>query len=225
MFDPPILITVRDRLSDLRRLVDWLERAGHQRLVLLDNASTYGPLVEYLEASPHEVRYLGENLGARCAWIADQTPPDAWFVVTDPDILPTEDCPLGLVAHLHRLLLEHPRFSKAGPGLFLDDIGETDFLNWERSLVGISSSEFPVPRGREIAPGAFASLIDTTFALCRPNAPFTYDAIRAGAPYLARHLSWYRESEPSDEDRFYLERALAGPRGSSWAQRVTGRCD
>jgi hypothetical protein len=36
----PIIIIVRDRLKPLALLVDWLERAGAQRLVLLDNDST-----------------------------------------------------------------------------------------------------------------------------------------------------------------------------------------
>lgn len=225
MFDPVILITVRDRVTDLRQLVEWLERAGHQRIVLLDNASTYEPLVEYLKASPHEVRCLGQNHGARCAWIADQIPAGEWFVVTDPDILPTDDCPLDLVQHLHDLLKRYLRFPKAGPGLYLDDLGSTHFIDWERSLAGVSSNEFPVPHGRELAPGVFGSLIDTTFALHRPNMPFVYDAIRTGHPYLARHLSWYRETDPTGEDLFYLQHAIAGPRGSSWAQRAYGRTD
>jgi hypothetical protein len=41
----PVIIIVRDRLKPLALLVDWLERAGAQRLVLLDNDSTYPPLV------------------------------------------------------------------------------------------------------------------------------------------------------------------------------------
>jgi hypothetical protein len=225
MFDPLIFVTVRDRVTDLRQLVDWLERAGHERIVLLDNSSTYEPLIEYLKASPHDVRPLTANHGARCAWIADQIPAGEWFVVTDPDILPIEACPLDLIATLHHVLLEHHQFSKAGPGLYLDDIGPKDFLNWEQSLVAIASDEFPNPRGRELAPGVFDSLIDTTFALHRPGTQFQYDAIRTGYPCQARHLSWYREDNPTAEDRFYLEHAIAGPTGSSWAQRVYAHCD
>jgi len=225
MFDPLILITVRDRVTDLRQLVEWLERAGHQRIVLLDNASTYEPLIEYLKASPHDVRPLGENLGARCAWLADQVPADEWFVVTDPDIVPIEDCPLDLVAHLREMLEQHPLYSKAGPGLFLDDLDAAPFMDWEQSLMGVASAQVPLPSGRELAAGVFGSLIDTTFALHRPGTQFTYQAIRTGRPYMARHLSWYRETDPTDEDVFYLQHAIAGARGSSWAQRVYGRSD
>ena len=54
-FDPPIVICSRDRVWCLRRLVDWLERAGHERIVIVDNASTYEPLLDYLDGSPHQV--------------------------------------------------------------------------------------------------------------------------------------------------------------------------
>ena len=36
-FGPPIIINCRDRVTPLRKLVEWLERANHQTIVLLDN--------------------------------------------------------------------------------------------------------------------------------------------------------------------------------------------
>jgi hypothetical protein len=203
-FDPPVLINVRDRLKDLCSLIEWLERAGHRRITLLDNASTFPPLLAYLAASPHEVRYLGENLGSRALWDAGLVP-DEPFVLTDPDIVPLDTCPLDAVAHLQRLLDAYPSYSKAGLGLYLDDV-EFPSKGWERTLVS-----------RETAPGVFDSLIDTTFALYRPGASFAYEAIRTGAPYLARHGSWY-VTEPDAEDAYYLERAETGPTGSSWKE-------
>lgn len=218
MFDPIIYITVRDRLQDLKELVGWLERAGHQRIVLLDNASTWPPLVEYLKASPHDVRWLRTNGGSRTLWEHAMVP-DEWFVVTDPDILPTEDCPLDLIAHLHRLLDENLNFEKAGVGLYLEDVpADLSSLEWERKLMS-GCPEFP-----EVEPGVHIAPVDTTLALYRAGTPFMYEAIRTGRPYLARHMSWYREGNPTDEDRYYLEHAIAGPLGSSWAQRVH-RCD
>ena len=43
----PVFIICRDMVTPLGDLVAWLERNGHQRLILVDNASTYPPLVEY----------------------------------------------------------------------------------------------------------------------------------------------------------------------------------
>ena len=204
----PVLINCRDRVSALRLLVAWLEQAGHERIILVDNASTYPPLLDYLDKTPHEVVRLDQNLGSRTPWVAELVPA-GWYVCTDPDIVPVEECPLDAIARLHELLERHPKFSKAGLGLHLDDVPETlPSLEWERSLV---SPE------RELSPGVYDSLIDTTFALYRPGAPFEYEAIRTGAPYEARHLPWY-VTEPDGEDRYYLDRAMFGPLGSSWEE-------
>lgn len=122
----PIYIACRDRLSELRLLVDWLERAGHERIVLVDNDSQWPPLLEYLEATPHRVVRLSENIGPRAFWDAGIFDVDRsateHYVLTDPDVLPVEECPMDLVDHLVRVLDTHPDVQKAGPGLKLDDL-------------------------------------------------------------------------------------------------------
>lgn len=211
MSDTPIYITTRDRVSDLRLLVEWLERAGHTRIHLLDCASTWPPLLEYLNATPHRVVRLEGNLGSRALWEGELVP-DEPFVLTDPDVVPIAACPLDAIEHLSELLQRYPQFPKAGLGLYLDDVPEDlRSLAHERQLVAPD---------RQLAPGVYDSLIDTTFALYRPNTPFCYEGIRTGAPYQARHLPWYRTGELSEEDRYYLDHATAGPLGSSWKETL-----
>jgi hypothetical protein len=213
----PVYITVRDRVADLRALVEWLERAGHRRIVLLDNASTYPELLDYLACSPHPVCHFPVNGGARVLWDAGLAPQCEWFVLTDPDVVPTGECPVDAVAYLQALLLRYSDYPKAGLGLCLDDVPpgtDPGLLAWERELVsgqGVS---------RELEPGVWGSLIDTTFALYRPGAPASVQAIRTGAPYQARHMGWYAELAPTAEDVYYVERADTGPFGSSWAARA-----
>jgi|GEM_PF-5770443 len=43
----PIFINARDRLGVLKKLIDWLLDAGYRNLIILDNNSTYPPLLEY----------------------------------------------------------------------------------------------------------------------------------------------------------------------------------
>ncbi|HEY1740019.1 MAG TPA: hypothetical protein VGI86_14990, partial [Acidimicrobiia bacterium] len=138
-FDPPIIINCRDRVTPLRNLVDWCERAGHERIVLLDNASTYEPLRDYLASMPHDVLQLDENLGSRALWRcrASEFLRSDWFVYTDPDIIPIDDCPDNAVAVLRDALdsdkLGH---SKAALGLYLDDVPTSmPSLSWEMRLL------------------------------------------------------------------------------------------
>lgn len=221
-FDPLILINCRDRVTPLRKLVAWLERAGHQRIVLLDNASTWEPLLEFYRETPHDVVYLGENVGARGLWTR-RLAPSEWFVYTDPDVVPMDECPLDAVAHFKALLDRYGMFRKAGFGLYLEDLpAHCPSLGHERSLMHPGPRPVPPHGSCQLEPGVFQSAIDTTFALCRPDSPFDYYAIRTGMPYMARHdcPSWYRDRPLTDEDRYYLANTRKDSEGSSWANSV-----
>lgn len=47
-----IFIVNRNRHEAMVRLVDWLRAGGTRRIVILDNASTYPPLLQYYDALP-----------------------------------------------------------------------------------------------------------------------------------------------------------------------------
>lgn len=210
MSDVPIYINCRDRVTPLRELVAWLEKAGHEQIVMLDNDSSYEPLLDYYRETPHEVRLLGVNHGSRSLWRARMVP-DEPFVFTDPDIVPMETTPLDLVEHLGELLDRYPQAHKAGPGLYYED------LPWFHGGLG----EMRGMHANPIEPGVHLSGIDTTFARYRANAVFEIvDSLRLDMPYMMRHHSWYIPFPGEDpESRYYLERARTGFEGSGWADR------
>ena len=116
----PIIINCRDRLGSLIQLVDYLERADQDRIYLVDNDSTYPPLLEYLDRSPHEVVKLGRNAGRLSLWEAnlfDELGIKGRFVFTDPDIVPDEGCPLDAIEYFGEILDMFPDRDKAGFGL------------------------------------------------------------------------------------------------------------
>src|SRR5260370_11566138 len=91
----PVILICHNLVTDLARLVTWLEATGHEHIVLLDNASTYRPMVDYLAASPHDVVYLEENLGHLAPWrsgLIDRLARRP-FAVSHPDLLPEPRCP------------------------------------------------------------------------------------------------------------------------------------
>jgi hypothetical protein len=212
----PVFIICRDRVTCLRQLVAWLERAGQDRIYLVDNHSSYPPLLEHLDACPHTVLRLGENLGPLGVWRADllNTLGIAGpYVVTDPDILPDSACPPDAIGFFQSVLDRFPAFDKVGFGLHVDDLPDThkfrdEIICWERPFWE-----------KEIASGLYAAHIDTTFALYRPGVPFKKtECIRTGAPYLARHTPWYMDVDhPSEEDAFY--RAHLHAPDSYWSGR------
>jgi hypothetical protein len=215
--DVPVIVNVRDRLTPLRELVAWLERAGHREIWLVDNASTYPPLVDWLASTPHHVVRCGTNLGHRAPWLSGvvaDVGADRFFVVSDPDVVPADTCPLDAVGHFRSLFEHHPGIDKIGFGLRIDDLpvhyAHADAVrSWE--------AQFWTD---EVEPGVYRAAVDTTFCLYRPGLGHRDDnALRTGEPYVARHVPWYTDSANlTEEDRYYREHA--DPLTSNWDREV-----
>jgi hypothetical protein len=197
----------------LLALIDWLERTEAADIVLIDNDSAYPPLLDYLARTPHRVVRTGSNLGPRVTWltgIAQEVGLRQPYVVTDPDVVPDQDCPLDLFEHLAAVLREWPGISRVGVGLRIDDLPPdsprtADIVTWEEQFWE-----------REVAPGLFDADVDTTLAMYRPGRRQPgRPSFRTGPPYVARHLPWYESpSEPDEETAFY--RLRADPAVNSW---------
>jgi hypothetical protein len=217
-FGVPVVINVRDRLADLVAQLAWLEGAGYRNVLLLDNASSWPPLVEWLEHEPPglgiKVMRLRANVGSRAPWLVDLPERAGWFVYTDCDMVPTAACPVDLVEHLHTLLAAHPAKPKAGVGIFIDDAPQ--FRDRFREQLFHNAAE------RWLG-DCFDAPVETTLALYRPGVPFRFDAVRSGRPYEARHLPFYREAAPTAEDLYYLEHAR--PSGLNADGSATGGSD
>jgi GT2 family glycosyltransferase len=211
--DVPVIVISRDRLDCLRQLVEWLERTpGIGPIHIVDNASSWPPLLDYLAQSPHTVHRLEVNLGHHAPWVIGLVAAvsDAPFVVTDPDVLPDPGCPSDVIAHFREVLARHGDVDKVGFGLRIDDLPNgfphrNSVMRWEGQFWQ-----------NEVEPGVFKAEIDTTFALYRPGRDHKkYNALRTGEPYVARHLPWYVASDSlTAEDRHY--RAHADPAITSW---------
>lgn len=204
----PVVIICRDRLRSLVKLVEWCEMAGHTEIVLLDNASTYPLLLDYFEASKHEVVRLGRNSGPQAAWksgLVRQRWRRRWYIVTDPDVVPAEECPLDVVRFMHDVMQRHTDVLKVGLGLKTDDL-PLHYPNAEaaRTIEG----EFYLPE-RLVEPRVYRSPVDTTYALYRPGRRFDIQsALRLSPPFMARHLPWYEDPTClSDDEAWYQAHA------------------
>jgi len=202
----PVFVLCRDRVTPLAQLVAWLERAGLQRIILVDNASTYPPLLDYYRESRHHVVFLGENVGHAAVWdvdLLDRFRVVGPFVVTDPDVIPCKECPLDAIAHFLDILQRYPEAEKVGFGLQIADIPDHYAL---KPLVARWESQF---WRAAVEPGVYRAPIDTTFAVYAPGTRHSSDTgLRTGWPYLARHEPWYADSSNlSVEERYYRDRA------------------
>jgi hypothetical protein len=205
----PIIINNRNRLRYLMQLIDFLRKSGYTNIIILDNDSTYPPLLEYYQMSSYKIVYLKENLGHMALNKCDlyNEVKNDYFVYTDPDILPLMECPADFIKHFLNIMKKDFLIQKAGFSLKIDDL--PDYYDKKQKVIDWESQFWK----DEIFPGVYQAAIDTTFALHRPHVKSSLLSkhikhCRTGYPYQARHLPWYEDSNnPSEESIFYHKHA------------------
>jgi hypothetical protein len=202
----PVIITVRDRLSPLVQLLEWLDGVGQHDIWLCDNASTYEPMVKFLANTSHRVVLNERNLGHRAPWLSGlvaELGADRPFIISDPDVVPCESSPKDAVDYFVETLRVNPHIDKVGFSLRLDDLPahfahRDDVIAWERQFWT-----------NQFYPGFFFAPIDTTFAVYRAGLGHQNGrSLRSQPPYEARHLPWYEDTaHPTEEHTYYVKHA------------------
>lgn len=215
----PIVINNRNRLTHLKLLIDALAKRGYHNIIILDNDSTWPPLLEYYRTLPYKVEYLGRNAGYNALEQISlyRTIRKGYFVYTDSDVVPVDECPDDFLMQFVELLQERDDVQKVGFSLKIDDLPDCfadrqKIIDWEKRY-------FEQPCGGR----AYEALIDTTFALHRPYALIStvggFRMLRTAAPLEARHMPWYADSSKmSDEDQYYIDHVEIG---TQWSKGLT----
>jgi len=209
----PIIINNFNQYKGLLSLIQFLKSRGYHNIIILDNNSAFPPLLEFYGTTELEVIRLKENVGHLAFWEEKISKrfSDGYYVLTDPDVVPIDDCPQDFLEKFLHLLLDNPEVTKVGFGLKIDDLPDYLFVKeqveeWEAKFWK-----------NEIEPNVYKADIDTTFALYRPHHYVFqqfYAGIRTGGKYIARHLGWYiDEDNLTEEEHFYRNTAHGS---SSW---------
>jgi len=196
----PIFIICRDRLTYLQRLIEALKQRNYNNLILIDNASTYPPLLEYYKTLPYKIIYNDRNFGHTVIANTQIVNPylSDYYAYTDCDVVPDASCPDNFLEHFRNLLEKHRQIVKVGFGLRIDNL--PDHYEAKQAVLSWESQFWK----HEIEPGVFSAPIDTTFALVRPGNKVTWAmALRTAAPFIARHEPWYADSANLPEDILY----------------------
>jgi len=196
-------VIFRDRISYAIPCCAALWTAGLD-VTIVDHGSTYPGAVDWLHDCERDgipVWYHGGG-NPRDLWGRPQfreAAADGPYVVTDPDVIPDEGCPLDWPQHLENLVYAHNQ-PKVGLGLRVDDLPDhyprkRQVLEWEQQYWQ-----------RQVADGVFEAGTDTTIAVnraLRGSDGHSLGGYRSGSPYLARHLAWYEDPSNLPEDVAY----------------------
>jgi len=212
----PIIINSFNQLTYLRRLIDSLLENHFRNIYILDNASTFPPLLEYYENARSRgvfVLYYNSNQGPRAFHskkIYRTHFKDIPHIYTDPDIL------FDTFAdnHLTRLfeISEKYRFHKVGSAIEIpSDELISDRPLYQKELnkrLSIRENEIRFWQN-EIEHETYLADIDTTWHLFNPkfylDGTNFFRALRlSGTGFTLKHLPYYKANHvPTEEIAFY----------------------
>jgi hypothetical protein len=194
----------------MKQLAETMANQNHE-VIILDNASTYEPLLEYYNNCPFKVHRL-PNLGKNALWDSGiYKEVNEYFVYTDSD-LDVSMVPEDWVEVLMEGFDRFPDLLKSG-------------LSWEENTApqenpafALDSMPSSIAWQNKLDGGWWGYPIDTSFAINKPQTPFTISGVRKDRPYTGLHLPWHIVLEPSkdvtkksvlfdDEILYYFEHA------------------
>ncbi|MDY3328004.1 hypothetical protein [Riemerella anatipestifer] len=213
----PIIIVNYNQLHYLKLQVDFYLKRGLQ-VVIIDNKSTYPPLLEYYKAIEKKVKIerMDDNFGHMVffnnKYLCEKYG-KGFFALTDADVLPNDKLPINFFSKLIYLLLRYSYMvNKVGFSLDIESIPDSfphkdKVESWEKRF-------WLYPITKDI----YRANIDTTFALYKPikliDFKFFLKGIRVAGCFLAKHGGWYVDpNNLSNEEKYYIETAT---KSSSW---------
>jgi hypothetical protein len=217
----------KDRLGPLKDLVEFLQKRNYCNITIVDNKSTYPQLLNWYKVSGAKIfnnttsdtGIDSVNSLAYTHRIPEFLHPmmTGNFILTDSDIVPVSEIPVGFVEDLTEICNKYRRH-KVGLGLKIDDVPDhfynkkkmldIETMYWKDALEGEKMLLYPHP-------------IDTTFAVYSPGTIAKWGSggtcFRTGGNYVARHIPWYYDYNNLPEDEKYYIKNLAPNTGACWS--------
>lgn len=213
----PVVVVAHNNPTLLSLLVAQLRQCYNASVIVLDMASTYKPMLDYLDRAVNDngvqvwrhhnatdgPRVLFEEAGRH---FYQRLP--RFFALTDADLRLNDFMPTTFLCDLARLT-QHLQYPKAGVALDITDYSrmwDSNVYAFGHSIKGWESQLYRHKKDASVLriPGhIWEADIDTTLAVydklqheCIPGSLgscFTYKALRVTGAFVAKHRPWYPE--------------------------------
>ncbi len=218
--------------NGFRDMVTWFLNHG-VRPTVLDNASSYPPLLKFYEKMKSDIDLVpvGFNGNTWVFWqhgFNTEENCKEHYITTDGDCPPDVDCPDDLIERMICVLDELTRAIKVSPGIRIDNIPDcysrkADAISCQSSVAqspdwGLSQSTAIEVAGVKI----HRAITDTTMTMWRAGYrgegrlstnDWQTEQYRMEAPYLVKHVPWYANSSVTTPEQAFYRQAnpLNGP--------------
>ncbi len=195
-----VVINNRDRLSTTKKLVEDLLNRNTNSIWIIDNASTYTPLLEWYEQVPSEVKiFKYHNIGHWALWssgLVKQIEED-WCFYTDSDIELNTHMPIDYQQQMLDLALKYS-INKIGAALSIQDIPDHYAL---KAQVLRNEDRW---WHEQVEPNVYKADTDTTFCLIKKVDQFK--SLRVAGDFTCKHIPWYVDLNNLDEEeKYYID--------------------
>jgi hypothetical protein len=198
----PIYLTNMNRLTTIKKMVEDLYRLnGNAKINIIDNASTYPPLLDWYKEIKNDVCIINNstNLGPWSFFYSGHFSNcnEEFYTYSDADLELNPNMPYNW----QEILMEyHKRWNrKASLVLRLDDIPDSEIkphILHHQSVCWNPTEEENVWHG----------VTDMTFSFDAKSAGYRYESIRIGGNFACRHIPWYLDiNNISEEEKYYLD--------------------
>lgn len=204
--DIPIIINNYNRLTTMLKLIEALVSRGYNNIYIIDNKSTYPPLLEYYKICPYTVFRLEKNIGFKALWMCPELKKKFcrdYYIYTDSDVVPADYCLNNFIDYLFAEIKKRPLTRKIGLSLRIDNL--PDFFAQKEEVIEWEEQFYTKLNKHNL----YRAPIDTTFALYRPFTGLSRSryvkTYRTAYPYQAEHLPWYNNTNDlSAEEMYYV---------------------
>ena len=212
----PVLIPVFNNPTYTRNFVNQLKVLNVENIIILDNNSTYKPMLELLNdfENEHQVIRLGYNKGPHYALRDSEFYSNLpnYFCLSDPDLELSPNLPENFIdafvdiSNQYKIgkvgfALEVPKEEEfAQLYMNLDgklwNMREWEMQFWENSIGKTTDGD-----------DLYLTTLDTQFALYNKNyfdPNSRYECLRVGGKFTAKHLGLYKQDNiPTEELKYY----------------------
>lgn len=214
--DTPLIIPTFNNITYTKNIVDFFYKKNFNNIIILDNASTFEPMVEYLNKISNEVDVVFQNINYGPRQLHNENLYSILpqhFIVTDPDLGFNSKFPADFIDILIDLSNSYSVF-KVGSALNLDikspNILDNEYIihNKKQTIRNIEESYYKDKLNQTDNFNIWRAPIDTTFALYNKNyiKENFFDAIRLDGIFLVDHYGWFNPPPiPKKELHFYTE--------------------
>jgi len=205
----PVIINNRDLLTWTKAMIEKIKTYNNVgEIIILDNDSTYEPLLEWYETNPCTVLKLNKNMGHTAPWDSGcvEALKSDYYVTSDSD-LGLENTPSDTLDYLFNRIVALGQWHISKIGLGLDWQRVTPESPYYDHMQGYEKSRWV---NSDVKIDVYTEVpIDTTFALYKRRDYFIGGS-SATFPYVARHYPWELTKEEylkNEEFKYYIEHA------------------